>query len=130
MLSSLVKDNQIRQNARKEEQEKKRKEAVAAADELTEALVDHLNVGVAQAYLNQKKLDCEAKNLFVNASNFNKQVQQWLMLVENFNQSLKEIGDVENWSKSMEADMRNISSALEHAYKYNSSVSENKKEGT
>ena len=51
--------------------------------------VDHLNVGVAQAYLNQKRLDQEAKNLNTNANNFNKQTQQWLTLIENFTSSLK-----------------------------------------
>lgn len=51
--------------------------------------VDHLNVGVAQAYLNQKRLDLEAKNLNTNANNFNKQTQQWLQLIENFTSSLK-----------------------------------------
>lgn len=29
----------------------------------------------------------------------------------------QEIGDVENWSRSIEADMRTISSALEYVYK-------------
>jgi len=29
----------------------------------------------------------------------------------------QEIGDVENWSRSIETDMRTISSALEYAYK-------------
>ena len=81
MLSSLVKEHQGRQVARKEQQEVicslwervqslvlpeisrgieesgqnlniipqvKRKEALAAASSLTTALVDHLNVGVAQ----------------------------------------------------------------------------------
>lgn len=53
--------------------------------------VDHLNVGVAQAYLNQKRLDQEAKNLNTNANNFNKQTQNWLTLIENFTSSLKVI---------------------------------------
>lgn len=55
--------------------------------------VDHLNVGVAQAYLNQKRLDLEAKNLNTNANNFNKQTQQWLSLIENFTSSLKVISN-------------------------------------
>ena len=46
-----------------------------AANQLTEALVDHLNVGVAQAYLNQKRLDSEAKLLHQSATNFAKQTQ-------------------------------------------------------
>ena len=49
MLSSLVKEHQARQVVRKEQQEAKKKEALTAADSLTTALVDHLNVGVAQA---------------------------------------------------------------------------------
>lgn len=98
--------------------------------------VDHLNVGVAQAYLNQKRLDQEAKNLNTNANNFNKQTQQWLSLIESFTSSLKvrrlfwvcrpgflidnssqELGDVENWAKTIEKDMRTITAALEVAYK-------------
>lgn len=45
MLSSMVKEHNLKQNQRREEQEKRRKEAVTSANELTEALVDHLNVG-------------------------------------------------------------------------------------
>lgn len=68
MLSSMIKDHQAKQNVRKEEQgnklfglqvnfiqnnglhnhltvEIKRKEAIASSNELTQALVDHLNVG-------------------------------------------------------------------------------------
>jgi len=100
----------------------KRKEALSAATNLTTALVDHLNVGVAQAYLNQKRLASEAKQLHLNATNFSKQTTAWLQLIDSFNNSLKEVGDVENWARTIEGDMRTISSTLEYSYKVNSEV--------
>lgn len=120
MLSSLVKEHQGRQASRKEQQEVKRKEALTAASNLTTALVDHLNVGVAQAYLNQKRLDSETKQLHLNATNFAKQTAAWLLLIDRFNSSLKELGDVESWARTIESDMRAVSSTLEYTYKVNS----------
>ncbi|XP_062486557.1 biogenesis of lysosome-related organelles complex 1 subunit 1 [Pezoporus occidentalis] len=130
MLSRLLKEHQSRQSERRELQaavtsrrpcdvtaERRRREAIAAATRLTEALVDHLNVGVAQAYVNQRKLDHEVKTLQVQAAQFAKQTGQWITMVENFNQALKEIGDVENWARSIEMDMRTIATALEYVYK-------------
>ncbi|XP_064614580.1 biogenesis of lysosome-related organelles complex 1 subunit 1-like [Liolophura sinensis] len=143
MLSTLLKQHQSKQNARKDDQEKKKKAAIASATALSHALVDHLNYGVAQAYVNQKKLDTETKILQANAAHFSKQTVQWLKLVEDFNTALKlskgnysyshvfvrdvgdkfmanrqqRFGDVENWARSIETDMRTISSALEYAYK-------------
>ncbi|KAL1137977.1 hypothetical protein AAG570_009672 [Ranatra chinensis] len=117
MLSSLVKEHHAKQLARKEAQEEKRKEAIFAANNLTQALVNHLNVGVAQAYLNQKRLDAEAKQLHQSATNFSKHTQQWLTLVEAFSSALKEIGDVENWARTIEEDMKTVTCALEYAYK-------------
>lgn len=50
---------------------------------------DKFPFSVAQAYLNQKRLDHESKELHVNVTNFAKQTAQWLQLVENFSQVLK-----------------------------------------
>jgi len=117
MLSSLIKEHQAKQQAQKETREELRKEALSAAGNLTDALVDHLNVGVAQAYLNEKKLDTEARQLQNNAANFSRQAQQWLQLVESFSSALKEVGDVDNWARSIEKDLKVAETALEYAYK-------------
>ncbi|XP_067931985.1 biogenesis of lysosome-related organelles complex 1 subunit 1-like [Watersipora subatra] len=117
MLASLLKEHQIRQQERRDVQELRRKRATEAIGKLTSALTDSLNDSVAIAYSNQKKIDAEAKRLQTNAATFAKQTSQWLKLMEEFNSALKEIGDVENWSKSIEADMRTVSTALEYVYK-------------
>ncbi|KAI1288100.1 Biogenesis of lysosome-related organelles complex 1 subunit 1 [Halotydeus destructor] len=117
MLSSMVKQHQLKQLGKKENVERKKQEALTAANLLSNSLVDHLNEGVAQAYLNQRKLDSEAKQLQSNINNFSKQATQWRELMEGLNKAVNELGDVENWSKSIEADMRLISTSLEYAYK-------------
>lgn len=45
MLGSMVKEHHSKQSKRKQEQEVRRKEAIEASNELTQSLVDHLNVG-------------------------------------------------------------------------------------
>lgn len=119
MLSSLVQEHNSRQAGRKARQERLRQEANKATEDLTTALVDHLNVGVAQAYLNQKRLDAEAKRLHCNATEFAKQTQNWITLVDSFNSSLKELGDVKAWATAIEGDMKTVSSVLEYTYKVN-----------
>lgn len=61
MLSHLLKEHQAKQNERKERQ--RRQETITPATCLTEVLVDHLNVGVAQANRSQRKLDHKVKTL-------------------------------------------------------------------
>jgi len=117
MLSSLAKEHQQRQLARRQEIESHRQEAITAASQLTGALVDELNCGVAQAYLNQRRLDAEGKQLQMSVATLTKQTNKWLTLINNFNSQLKQLGDVENWARSIEADMRLISTSLEYCYK-------------
>lgn len=44
---------------------------------------------VAQAYLNQRKLDAEAKQLQSNVNQFSKSANQWLNLMQSLNKSVK-----------------------------------------
>ncbi|EDV27177.1 uncharacterized protein TRIADDRAFT_54870 [Trichoplax adhaerens] len=117
MLSNIVRKHQAKQAAAKEEQEKLKKEAMESCVAFGNALVDKMNTGVATAYQNQKKLDQELKQLQIHTAEYSKVASQWMGLVDGFNQSLKEIGDVENWAKTIENDMQVVCKSLEFAYK-------------
>lgn len=120
MLTSMLKEHQKAQSAHKEMVEKKKAVAVTATNALVTAMVDRLNNRVGRAYQNQKKLDAETKHLQQNAQNFARQTQQWLKLVDDFNVALKEIGDVENWARSMHEEMKIVTQTLALAYEQNS----------
>lgn len=117
ILSEMIKEHAIRQNVAKEMQEKRKNESVVAAHSLTEAIVDHLNIRVSHAYNNQKRIDVECKKLESNGANLIKYTEQWVELVEQMNQALKEIGDIENWTKTIENDIIIISNTLDQLQK-------------
>ena len=70
-------------------------------------------LGVTEIYVNQKLLDNEARELQAQAARFSKQTKQWVTLCEQLNNSLKEIGDIENWARVMEDDVVAITATLE-----------------
>jgi len=71
---------------------------------------------VADIFRNQKKLEAEAKTLQVLSTRYTKQTSQWLAMIDSFNSSLKELGDVQSWAQSIEGDMRAIAGALEYVH--------------
>ncbi|PRP78739.1 GCN5-like 1 domain-containing protein [Planoprotostelium fungivorum] len=117
MLSKLVKEHQVRTSRLREENEIKRKVALSSVGTATVEMLDAVNGGVADIFNNQKKIEAESRNLQVQTQRFSKQSAQWLSLVNNFNESLKEIGDIENWGKTIENDMTSIARTLDFAAK-------------
>ncbi|OWA52007.1 putative Biogenesis of lysosome-related organelles complex 1 subunit 1 [Hypsibius exemplaris] len=83
MLSNIIRDHQARQKYHKEISERKRKDAMDVADHLTKVLVTSLNTSVAQAYVNQRRIDAEAKALQVRVNRFTQQTQQWLQIADS-----------------------------------------------
>lgn len=79
----------------------------------TSAAMDSINSGVATIWHNQQHLEAEARALHANAEAFSKQSAQWVASFSAFHQSLKALGDVENWAKSIESDMAFINSSVE-----------------
>jgi len=113
----MLKELAAKQILQNEMQEKKKSEAVVASQTFCHSVVDHLNSKVACAYQNQKRLDVESKRLEKNAEHLSRIAEKWMQSIETFSYALKEIGNVETWSRAIEKDTAIISRTLEQAHK-------------
>lgn len=113
----MLKHHQNQQVKYRENQEQRRQEALRALYKFNSAVVDAINSGVSCAYTNQCQIDAEMKHLQNQVSQFNKLSGQWTSMLEGFHAALKELGDVENWSQTIEADLKTIATTLEYVNK-------------
>ena len=88
------------------------KENVADADR---SLDLSLSLSVSQAFQTQKVVEQEARSLQAQAAKFSKQTQQWMGCIGAFDQALKELGDFENYVRTLEWEIQTVSDALERA---------------
>ena len=93
--------------------EEHRKAAMDSSEELSTSLVDSLNMNVANVFNNQKQLEVETKRLTRNTNNFINNSKSYMEMIDNFNNALKQIGDVQNWSQLIEDDMQEVAAILE-----------------
>lgn len=116
MFASMLKEHQKAQEELKNEINSKRVIAEKAVESLTVKSVKELNDGIAQAYLNEHKLDNEARKLQANVARLTKQAQQWMMVCNNLNGAVKDLGDISTWTKTIQNDIKFIAGAIEESY--------------
>lgn len=81
---------------------------------LTESLVDTVNSGVVEVFENQKKIEEEARELQAKSAKFARVTSEWVRILNSFDKELREIGDFENWIKSIEFDLNNLTGVMEY----------------
>ncbi|KAL6003005.1 biogenesis of lysosome-related organelles complex 1 subunit 1 [Asimina triloba] len=96
--------------------EKAKSDAVRAATWVSELLVNAVNSGVEESFVNEKRIELEIRALASTVMRYTKQTNQWLAATHALNNALKEIGDFENWMKTMDYDCKGINAALRNIH--------------
>ena len=117
MFSSMLREHRKSQENLKSEINNKRVIAERAVETLTANNVSALNEDISQAYLNQHRLDTEARKLQLNISKLTKQAQQWMIVCNNLNGAVKDLGDIRRWTRTIENDVKFIANTVGESYK-------------
>ncbi|KAK3183651.1 hypothetical protein Dsin_030937 [Dipteronia sinensis] len=115
-LLQLLQNHQHSSLRLREQTEMAKKESISNAKRVSDLLVDALNGGVQDCYVVEKSIEIEIRTLAATIAKFMKQTDQWLATTNAMNSAMKEIGDFENWMKTMDFDCKNINAAIRNIY--------------
>lgn len=76
--------------------ERAKKESINNAKRVSDLLMDLMNGGVHQCYLNEKRIEHEIRSLAATVSRFMKQTDQWLATTHAINTAVKVIISFDN----------------------------------
>eukprot|EP00669_Euglena_mutabilis_P012478 TRINITY_DN7112_c0_g1_i1.p2 TRINITY_DN7112_c0_g1~~TRINITY_DN7112_c0_g1_i1.p2 ORF type:complete len:141 (-),score=43.08 TRINITY_DN7112_c0_g1_i1:148-537(-) len=107
-VQRLLREHKAETARLREEQDARVKGLLASVQEAGALLVEGVNADVGDVFSAQHALEAEARDLQAQAQRFAKQTQQWVALFDQFNSALKELGDVGNWAKYIEADVHAV----------------------
>ncbi|URE44537.1 GCN5-like protein 1 (GCN5L1) [Musa troglodytarum] len=96
--------------------DKAKKNALRTAMRVSELLVDTVNGGVEDSFINEKRVELEIRALASTIMRYKKQTDQWLAASHALNTVIKEIGDFENWMKIMDFDCKSINAAIRNIH--------------
>jgi len=89
-----------------------RKDATKKVAKLTSALVSGINRGVLEVFENQKEVEKEAKLLQKKVETFKNESRTWVESLNDFDESVKSIGDFENYVMTLENELNGIAEEL------------------
>eukprot|EP00742_Colponemidia_sp_Colp-10_P009347 GILJ01010183.1.p1 GENE.GILJ01010183.1~~GILJ01010183.1.p1 ORF type:complete len:133 (-),score=24.07 GILJ01010183.1:128-526(-) len=113
MFSAILKEHAAKKAELKRQADACSREIAETTASVTEELLDSINQGVAEIHSRQAQIEAEAKALHKETAQLSKQTTQWLKLYDGFAHALKELGDIENWTKVIETDLGSINNMLQ-----------------
>ncbi|KAK1284636.1 Biogenesis of lysosome-related organelles complex 1 subunit 1 [Acorus calamus] len=91
-------------------------DALKSAERVSGLLVDSVNMGVEECFVNEKHIEAETRAMLRTVAQYSRQMNRWLAASHALNSVLKEIGDFENWMKIMDYDCKSINAAIRNIH--------------
>ncbi|KAF8706349.1 hypothetical protein HU200_030611 [Digitaria exilis] len=111
-LLQIIQQHHQQSLRQRQQTERAKKDALRCAVRVADLLVDAVDGGVQELFVNEKRIEFEARALLSNIARYRKQTDQWLTATNEINSVLKEIGDFENWMKIMDFDCKSVNAAI------------------
>ena len=89
-----------------------KQDALTAAAKVADALATHTSAQVSQAFQNQKEIEAASKRYKRALDKCNAQTRQWISLMSNFHNAIKELGDLEHGARFVMQDVQDICKIL------------------
>eukprot|EP00871_Galdieria_phlegrea_P000167 jgi/Galph1/1150/GphlegSOOS_G5823.1 len=83
-------------------------QAEDAAKELASSLFEHVNNSVYQVYQCEAEIEIELKRIESAVRECNQQLERWKVALKPLQDSLKELGDIENWTSELEEELNKV----------------------
>ncbi|KAF3327389.1 biogenesis of lysosome-related organelles complex 1 subunit 1 [Carex littledalei] len=115
-LLQIIHEHQNRALLIRDQTDGAKKNAIISSQNLSNLLVDAVNGGVEEAFINEKRIEMEIRALLGTISRYKKQTDQWLATTHELDTVLKEIGDFENWMKVMDFDCKSVNAAIRNIH--------------
>ncbi|GJN08683.1 hypothetical protein PR202_ga26632 [Eleusine coracana subsp. coracana] len=115
-LLQIVHQHRQQSLRQRQQTEKAKKDAMRSAARVADLLVDTVDGGVQELYVNEKRIELEARTLLGTVTRYRRQTDQWLAATNEINSVLKEIGDFENWMKIMDFECQSINAAIRNIH--------------
>ncbi|TVU27383.1 hypothetical protein EJB05_29991 [Eragrostis curvula] len=100
----------------RQQTERAKKDALRSAVRVADVLVDTVDGEAHKLFVNEKRIELEARALLSAVTRYRKQTDQWLAATNEINSALKEIGDFENWMKIMDFECKGINAAIRNIH--------------
>ncbi|KAJ2843871.1 hypothetical protein IWW36_005393 [Coemansia brasiliensis] len=112
-LADILREHQSAQLETKRQTEQLRKAAVRDIGDLCDTATTSLSTQLTQIMENQREIESLSRDCVQLVQQHVRSTTKWTKLVDQFNGSLKELGDVQNWAEVIERDMLDVAATLE-----------------